>query len=213
MAFAALAALVASGTLTGLDQWAVDHAMPLAGTPSAAPTTLEGIVPLLHAPLHPLGVDVAQVVTLPGQAVFSLLLILLAGWQLRKRGRAEAAVCWTAAWLVAVAVELVFRHTLARPPLYRDGLHLVGFDSSWPSGHALRCALVAAALAAAWPRLRVPLGIWLAAGVVLLELAGFHTPTDLAGGLLLATAAAACAVAVERSGQLRLRLALRRAGS
>ena len=37
-----------------------------------------------------------------------------------------------------------------------------GFDSSWPSGHALRCALVAGALAAAWPRLRVPLAIWLA---------------------------------------------------
>jgi membrane-associated phospholipid phosphatase len=81
--------------------------------------------------------------------------------------------------------------------------HLVGFDTSWPSGHALRCALVASALAAAWPRLRVPLAIWLAAVVVLLELAGFHTPTDLVGGLLLATAAAAGAVALEGSDLLR----------
>ena len=53
MAFAALAVLVGTGAMTGLDQWAVDHAMPLAGTPSAAPTTVEGIVPLLHAPFHP----------------------------------------------------------------------------------------------------------------------------------------------------------------
>jgi membrane-associated phospholipid phosphatase len=90
-------------------------------------------------------------------------------------------------------------------------VHLVGFDASWPSGHALRCALVAAAVAAAWPRLRIPLAIWLVAVVVLLELAGFHTPTDLVGGLLLASAAAAAAVVVERSGLLRRRAGLRRA--
>jgi membrane-associated phospholipid phosphatase len=92
-------------------------------------------------------------------------------------------------------------------------VHLVAFDSSWPSGHALRCALVAAALATAWPRLRIPLLIWLAAVVVLLELAGFHTPTDLVGGLLLATATAAGAVVVERSGLLRRGVALRRVSS
>jgi hypothetical protein len=40
--------------------------MPLAGAPSAAPTTLEGLVPLLHAPFHPLGVGVTEIVTLPG---------------------------------------------------------------------------------------------------------------------------------------------------
>ena len=148
--------------------------------------------------------------TLPGQVVISLVLVLAAARRLWARGRVEAAACWTAAWFVAVALELVFRHTLTRQPLYRHGVHLVGFDSSWPSGHALRCALVAGALAAAWPRLRVPLAIWLLAVVVLLELAGFHTPTDVVGGLLLATAAAAGSVALERSGSLRRRAALRR---
>ncbi len=177
--------------------------MPLAGGLSSPPTTLESIVPLLDAPFHPLGVGVAQIVTLPGQVVFSLLLVGAAAWRLWTRGRVEEAVCWIAAWLVAVAVELVFRHTLTRQPLYRHGIHLVGFDSSWPSGHALRCTLVAAALAAAWPRLRISLAVWLAAVVILLELAGLHTPTDLVGGLLLATAAAAGAVAVERSGRPR----------
>jgi membrane-associated phospholipid phosphatase len=104
--------------------------------------------------------------------------------------------------LIAVVVEVVLRHTLTRAALYRHGVHLTGLDMSWPSGHALRCTLVAAVVAAAWPRLRVPLAIWLAAAVVLLELAGFHTPTDIAGGLLLATAVAAGAVAFERSGLL-----------
>jgi membrane-associated phospholipid phosphatase len=210
----ALAGLVASGATTHLDQWAADHAMPLAGGFSSPPTTLESIVPLLHAPFHPIGVGVAQVVTLPGQVIISLLLLLAAAWRLWTRARIEAAVCWTVAWFVAVLVELVFRHTLTRQPLYRHGVHLVGFDASWPSGHALRCALVAGALATAWPRLRIPLAIWLAAVVVLLELAGLHTPTDLVGGLLLATAAAAGAVAVGRSGRLRRAgLRLRRSGS
>jgi membrane-associated phospholipid phosphatase len=177
--------------------------MPLAGRPSPPPTSLESVVPLLHAPFHPVGVAVAEVVTLPGQVVISLVLVLAAARRLWTHGRVEAAACWTAAWLVAVAVELVCRHTLTRPALDRHGVHLVGFDASWPSGHALRSALVAGALAAAWPRLRVPLAIWLPAVAVLLELAGFHTPTDVAGGLLLATAAAAAAVAVEKSACLR----------
>lgn len=212
-AFGALAGLVASGATTHLDQWAADHAMPLAGAPSGPPTTLESIVPLLDAPFHPVGVAVAEIVTLPGQVVFSLLLVVAAAWRLWKRGRIEAAVCWTAAWFVAVAMELVFRHTLTRQPLYRHRVHLVGFDSSWPSGHALRCALVAGALATAWPRLRTPLAIWLGAVVVLLELAGLHTPTDVVGGLLLATTAGAGAVAVARSGRLRSGLRLRRSGT
>jgi membrane-associated phospholipid phosphatase len=186
--------------------------MPLAGDFSSAPTTLESIVPLLHAPFHPIGVGVTQIVTLPGQVLISLLLVSAAAWRLWTRGRREAAVCWLAAWLVAVAVEVVFRHTLTREPLYRHGVHLAGFDSSWPSGHALRCALVAGALATAWPRLRLGLAIWLAAVIILLELVGGHTPTDVVGGLLLATAAAAGAVTLERSGRLR-RLRLRRSSA
>ena len=202
---------MASGAATGLDRWAAEHATPLAGTPGLPPTLLESLVPLLHAPFHPLGVAVAELVTLPGQVVVSLLLVVAASGALWGRRRRAAAVAWPAAWAAATAVEVVFRHTLTRPPLYRHGVHLVAFDASWPSGHALRCAIVAAALAAAWPRLRILLAIWLAAAVVLLELAGFHAPTDIAGGLLLAAVAAATAVGVERSGFLGRRAALRRA--
>jgi hypothetical protein len=206
VAFAVLAGLVAAGAATGLDRWAAEHAMPLAGSSGKAPTLSESLVPLLHADWHPVGVAVAQIVTLPGQVVISFLLVLLASWKLRTPS-------WIALWLLAVAVELVFRHTLTRPPIYRHGAHLVGLDMSWPSGHALRCAIVAAALAAAWPRFRVALVIWLVAAVLLLELAGFHTPTDIGGGLLLATAAVTAAIEVETSGLLRRRAALRRTGA
>lgn len=178
-AFAALAVLVASGALTGLDQWACDHLMPFAGKPGPPPTLLESLVPLLHAGWHPAGAAIAQIVTLPGQAVVSFLLVLFGAWKLRALG-------WIFAWVAAVGVELLCRHVLARPALYRGGVHVTAFDSSWPSGHALRCALVAAVFAAAWPCLRWALGAWLVAAVVLLLLGGFHTPTDLAGGLVLA---------------------------
>jgi membrane-associated phospholipid phosphatase len=204
---------VASGALTGLDRWAAEHTMPLAGRPQPPPTFVQSLVPLLDSPFHPVGVAAVQVVTLPGQVILSFPLVLAAARRLWTRGRVDGAVSWAAAWLLAVAVEVVCRHTLTRPPLYRHGMHLVGFDMSWPSGHALRCALVAAALAAAWPRLRVALGIWLVAAVVLLELGGFHTPTDVVGGLLLATAVAAGAVVFERSGLLGRRAALRRASA
>jgi len=181
--------------------------MPFAGGPSAPPTLLESVVPLLHARFHPLAAAVAQVVTLPGQAVVSFLLVAGAAWKLRN-------ATWLAVWVAAVAVELVFRHALARPALYRNGVHLVAFDTSWPSGHALRCAIVAAALAAAWPRGRIALVLWIAAVAALLELAGFHTPSDVGGGLLLATFAVAGAAVLERSGLLRRGAArLRRSGA
>ena len=206
-----MAVLAASGASAGVDRWAAGHLMPFAGAPGEAPSPAEAVVPLLHAPFHPAGVAVAQIVTLPGQVLVSFGLILLASRRLWLQGRVEAALAWPTAWLLASAVEVVFRHTLTRPDLYRDGVHLVGFDASWPSGHTLRAALVAAALASAWPRLRVPLAIWLVAVVVLLETAGFHTVTDVAGGLLLATVAVAGALAVEESGLLRRRRAALRA--
>jgi membrane-associated phospholipid phosphatase len=106
-------------------------------------------------------------------------------------------------WLFAVAVEVAFRQTLTRPPVYRHGVHLVAFDSSWPSGHALRSAIAVVALAVAWPSLRLLLGTWLVAVAVLLEVAGFHTPTDIAGGFLVATIAAVGTLEVEKSALLR----------
>lgn len=200
--------------MSGLDQRAVDHAMPLAGPPGPAPTLISSLVPLYHESFHREGSAVAQIVTLPGQVLISLVLVLIASVVLWRRGRFAAAVSWPAAWLLAVAVEVAFRQTLTRPALYQDSVHLVSFDASWPSGHTLRSAIAAAALVMAWPRLRVPLAIWLVAVVVLLELAGFHTPTDIAGGLLLATVAVAGAVTLERSGIVdRWRLGRARPGA
>jgi membrane-associated phospholipid phosphatase len=189
-AFAALGVLVAAGTLTGFDQWACDHLMPLAGT-GGAPSFLGSLVPLLQASWHPAGVAVTQIVTLPGQILISLAIVAVGAWKLR-------APVWVAALLGATIVEVAIRHVMTRPALYRDGVHLTAFDSSWPSGHALRCAIVAAVVALAWPQARTAVGVWLVASAVLLEIAGFHTPTDVAGGLLLALLACGCAAGAAR---------------
>jgi hypothetical protein len=45
--------------------------------------------------------------------------------------------------------------------------------------------IVAAAVAWAWPRGRRFAVAWAIVSIVLLQLAGWHTPTDIAGGVLL----------------------------
>ena len=202
-AYAAVAALVAAGALSGVDEWAATHAMPFAGAAAARPTLVDGLVPLHGVDLGRAGDALAAVVTLPGQVLLSALAAAVAWFELRRRGRTATAVAWAAALVLATAIEAVGKESLTRPPLYRDSIELVGFDNSWPSGHTVRAAVLALTLAAAWPRLRPLLALWLVASLVLLELSGAHTPSDILGGLLLAAFLAAGAKLAESSALLR----------
>jgi membrane-associated phospholipid phosphatase len=192
-AYAALAVLVASGATNGLDQWSVDHLMPGLGDASVAPTKTEAVVPFLHAswdtPLAVLG----NVVTLPAQAVIGSILAAACWVVLARRGRTRAALAWAVAWLLANAIEVLCKSVLSRPLLHRGGATLWGFQSSWPSGHTLRSVLLAATVAAAWRAAGRWVAAWAAATLVFLEVDGFHVPTDIAGGLLLALLAAGLA--------------------
>lgn len=184
-AYATLAVLVATGALRGIDQWSVDHLMP-GSTPSSHRQTLaEAAVPLLHVswrPLHAL----ENLVLLPASFLVSLLLVAAACLALHTRGRTAEASRWAIAWLAAGAVELLCKETLTRPPLYVNRVHVPDLDSSLPSGHTVRAILLVAALAAAWPAARWWLAAWAVTAIILLEVGGFHTPTDIAGGALLA---------------------------
>ena len=120
-------------------------------------------------------------------SVLPSLLIAGAGWLvLWRRGRRPAAIAWAAAWVAGTAIEVLTKETLTRPPLYAHGAHLVGFDASFPSGHTIRIVLVAATIVVVWPAARLWVAAWAACAIVLTELAGFHTPSDVAGGLVLA---------------------------
>lgn len=183
-AFAALAVLVADGRLTSIDQWAIDHAMPGAHFTAAKPTLVGAIVPLWHVYWSPALHAVADVVTLPAGILLATLVVALAC--LRLRGR--AAVALAAAYVIGNAVEELTKTALTRPALHHGALHLLAYDNSYPSGHTIRTVLVAATVAAAWPRARGWAAAWAVCSVAMIELAGLHVPSDIAGGLLLAVA-------------------------
>lgn len=184
-AFAALSVLVAVGALTHLDQWAIDHAMAGGHGGATPPTLADALVPLLHADFGSLLGAVASIVTVPASLLPSLLLVGGCCFAMRRRGHTRAAYGWAAAWLAGNAIEEVCKATLTRPALYRNGLHLLAFDSSFPSGHTIRTVLLAAAVAATWPAGRLWAAAWAAASLVLIEVDAMHTPSDIAGGLLV----------------------------
>ena len=106
-----------------------------------------------------------------------------------RRGERTAALLWLGGFGLASVVEVVCKGMITRPALYvtapEGPYHVSGFDSSFPSGHAMRAALLTAIVAATWPGLRWLVLAWLAAVLVTLGLNGVHTPTDILGGLLL----------------------------
>jgi membrane-associated phospholipid phosphatase len=192
-AFAALAVLVATGLLNGLDQWAVNHLMPGLGGPLTESTKVEALVPLLRSRWHGAVDPIANVVTLPAQVVIASAIAAAGCAVLWRRGRTRAALAWGSAWIVANAIELLCKSVLARPLLHFERSPLWAFQSSWPSGHTIRSVLIAAIVAAVWPAAGRWVAAWAAASLVFLEVGGFHVPTDIAGGLLLALLAAGIA--------------------
>jgi membrane-associated phospholipid phosphatase len=171
--YAALATLFALDVFARPDQWAVDHLMPGGDFTGGEPRLLDAVVPLLHSDWDSGWGIAADIVTLPAGLLVSLAIAALLSRRL-------ALVV-----LAAVAVEALCKETLRGPALYDGGLHIVAFDSSFPSGHTLRAVILAGAAALLLPRLRVVAIAWAVAAVVLLVAAGWHTPTDVAGGIVL----------------------------
>jgi len=206
-AFGVLAGLVASGALHGLDGYALDHLMPgLKQENNDSSTALGSLIPLYgsstggRAWIRLAG----DLVTLPGYiavATAAVGLYVVRLWRLGDRG---GALAWSALFVLGNVVEVVGKSTLTRDPLTvataRGPVTLYGFDASFPSGHALRGTFVLTAAALVWPRARPLLAAWLGALLAMLEVAGFHTPTDIAGGLLAAVALLAAAPLVRRRG-------------
>jgi membrane-associated phospholipid phosphatase len=191
--FAALALAVAhSDAVHRVDERAVRNAMPGLSPRERPQSALSSVVPFRDASPH--GDAAIRLVTdlwtLPASPLVSALLFG-GGCLLLLRGRRRsAAAAWAGAWVAGNAVEALTKHALERPALYalEHGIriHVADFDHSYPSGHALRSVLLAGLVAALLPRLRAASALWAAAVLPLLLVAGFHTPSDLAGGALLA---------------------------
>jgi membrane-associated phospholipid phosphatase len=188
--FAVLAVLVAAGACTHLDQWAVDHLMPGARfTTTTTPLTAD-LVPLRHVRWHDPWQAAVNIVALPASFVLALALV---AWRSRRLALALVA---------CVLVEVVCKEVLDRPALYSDGRHIAAFDSSFPSGHTLRIVLLALAfrpLVGRWA------AVWAVAAIALVVLAGWHTPTDVAGGVVLGLLGGVAAAGGRAAGALRAR--------
>jgi membrane-associated phospholipid phosphatase len=179
--FAVLAVLVAAGDLASIDRWAMTHAMPDAHFNSGKPTLVDALVPLWGSTWHTAVSVVTNVVTVPAAFLVASAIVLAACLVLGNRG-----AFLLAAYVGGNVVEEITKATLARPALYAHGVHVAAFDNSFPSGHALRSVLVAAAVAAAWPRVAVPAVMWACCSVAMIEIGALHVPSDIVGGLLLA---------------------------
>jgi membrane-associated phospholipid phosphatase len=186
-AFAALAALVAHGSLTSLDEWAVHHAMPEAHFTGGKPTLVEALVPLWDSSWHGAVAVTTNLVTLPAAFLISTAIVASACFVVR----GGAAVAFAAAYVAGNVVEELTKETLTRPALFAHGLHLAAFDNSFPSGHTIRGVFVAVAVACVWPRAWRWAVLWAASSMAMLELGAQHVPSDIAGGLLLGAGLAA----------------------
>jgi membrane-associated phospholipid phosphatase len=184
-AFAALAGLVVSGALDAVDGYAVQHWMPYLTPSDASGSTVSarGLgLPSFGRPLEAF----CNLRTFPASVVVSGLLLALGCIVLARRGERSAAVAWAGAWIGANLIELLGKGLLERPTLYVDGLPARGFSNSFPSGHTVRAVVVGAMLVAIWRRLALPIAIWIAVSLPALVVSAAHTPSDVAGGLLLA---------------------------
>jgi membrane-associated phospholipid phosphatase/plastocyanin len=191
-----------TGALTWVDRFAVRHLMPGLDPRSRASPLLQQLVPF-HDPDRPLDV-LADTSVLPGNPLVSTALVLWLAWLLRGRRAAIAA-----AFAGAVVVEIALKRIVTRPVLTRGGVHVVVFDDSFPSGHATRVVFVAVLAALLWRRAGRWIALWVAAALVLLDLDGWHTPTDILGGAVLGLLGALLAWG-ENPIPARLRTALRK---
>jgi membrane-associated phospholipid phosphatase len=202
--FVALGVLVSTGVFTRIDQWAVDHVMPGQNGADANPSLLASLFPIFDPGEERGRIAVAAVtyavVWIASVAPAVLAVGGLLAW-MRSRGHALLAWPLAAAFVAANLVEVVVKAGVTRPALYAHlgfgPLHVVPFDTSFPSGHELRAAFITVCVIACVRTLWIRwLSIaWLAATTVLLVVGGWHTPTDVAGGLVLALAVCLAAFA------------------
>jgi membrane-associated phospholipid phosphatase len=181
----------------------MDHLQPFSpdsvATRMAPSEPQNAITPILHGE-RSLAMSLGALAFLPADTTSALLLALAAAVVLRRRGRPwRLAVVWVAAVAVGLAAEvagkLVIPQMTIGPPSEVFGITI---DGSYPSGHTTRSVIVAAMVAALWPRARLMAVAWVVYVTCVLELGGLHVPSDIAGGFLLGGALACAALAYDR---------------
>jgi membrane-associated phospholipid phosphatase len=218
-AFLLVALLVGAGSLSGLDTYAAAHLMPGLEGGGPSPSLVRSILPWsgFSNQADNRVALAADVVTLPAAALVSSMAMLGCAVAIGRRLGRRYALVTLAAFALGNLVELLLKSTLVRPAVlaswHGQRIHVLGFDSSYPSGHSLRGLFLAGTIAMLWPRALPAVVAWLAALLVMLELGGFHTPSDIVGGVLLAGALLVALASLAPSTQADRAGARRRTGA
>lgn len=190
-AFLVLTVLILVGAMRPVDQWSANHLMPWKDHPRRPPTTLEravapaaasarGDVPALAAGGFLLAATAAP---LPATLAFAAGCVLIA-----RRSR-RAAATWAAMYMAGGAVELVGKALVSRPGITElvHGAPVVqaAFNTSYPSGHTIRAVMVVGLLGCLTRQAHRAAIVWIALLSAALVACNLHTPTDIAGSLLV----------------------------
>lgn len=183
LALAVLTALVAAGTLTGVDQFSLDHLMPwFRPGPHHTSATAGFYVPFgLHTSIW---TKLLGLWAYPCSLLISGLVVAYAAVALWRREGPAVALAPAGLWLIGNGIEVIGKHAITRPVLERHGRPVNVFANSFPSGHMIRGLVVAFAVALVWPGATRAVALWLLFVPVALVLAAAHTVTDVLGGLL-----------------------------
>ena len=196
LALAVLGALVSAGALKSIDTYAVHHLMPFGTGLSDNHTTLFSRLVAYSGDRFRAG----TALRVPASLLPSAVLVTIFSAFLWRAGRRRLALFWLAALFLVDVAEWAGKHVIAKPQMtivYHGVVTPVGFTHTYPSGHAARAAIVAAAAASVWRRLWPLFALWFVAVVVTAELDANHTPSDLLGGIFLAAGLIAAILAVE----------------
>jgi membrane-associated phospholipid phosphatase len=176
--FLVTAALVAAGVFHGADQYAVSHWMPWSHPRRHRLLALRGL--FLPATSGSVARRALEVWIYPASVFVSGVIVAWIGLRTR-------SLVWPALWIAGNAIELAGKLIVRRPALFHDGLHVVAFDHSLPSGHTIRAFVLAGALAWTWRRGRLAF-VWAVTVPVVLVLLGAHAPLDVVAGAFVAAA-------------------------
>jgi len=202
---AVLTALVAEGGLTRLDQYSVDHFMPWLNPRSHAKSPMPGYY-------QPFGLHTTtwskllDLWTYPCSLLISLLVVIGAAVALWRRFGPVVALLPAAAWVVGNGIEVIGKGTIVRPALYGGArrIHIVGFDTSFPSGHMIRGIVVAFAISLVFPRMLRWAAFWAVLVAPALVLQAAHTVSDVIGGILVGLILVVLALGVLREEGVEL---------
>jgi membrane-associated phospholipid phosphatase len=195
---AALAVLVATGHAATFDQWSARTLMPYQDRPLTEPSLWDQLMSPLAAVTRT-GNDLPSRLlfasTLPAAPLATGVAAAIGIFALVTRGQPRRALIWTLALVSCAVAEAGIKALVERPLIHKyDAVRQASvtkdsFNHSFPSGHTVRGLLLAFLFAELVPALRPFLAAWLVVMSASLVLTSMHTPTDVAGGVLLALVA------------------------